>query len=238
MNSEIIMDALRSLEREYGAECYQDGGREYIRRLSSKLLGASDEDKECIFKFFLNEIEFNSNDYRSVALLAIVGMKASEVAPSLEKLYKKWRLLKDDYWNYTIVETMLLLKYNSSVYQSFFDYYISKDPDRAFPLVIYYCEIAPEQGITLLAQLCLIYVERKNDKDSLLKSKLSFLISYILEYQTFSFSTLVQKIISKNENRGNEFKQALIDELLDYGKRMKCEQQIRHEVEQLNSRRI
>ncbi|MCI1682498.1 MAG: hypothetical protein LKI39_08080 [Bacteroides sp.] len=238
MNSETIINVLRALEHEYGAERYKDGGREYIRRLSSKLLETTDEDKECLLKFFLNEIEFNYNNYRSVALLTIVGMKASEVAPALEKLYKKWRLLKDDYWNYTIVETMLLLKYNSSVYQSFFDYYISKDPDRAFPLVIYYCEIAPEQGITLLAQLCLIYVERKNDKDSLLKSKLSFLISYILEYHTFSFSTLVQKIISKNENRGNEFKQALIDELLDYGKRMQCEQQVKSEVELLNSRRI
>jgi hypothetical protein len=39
--------------------------------------------------------------------------------------------------------------------------------------------------------------------------------------------TLIQEITSMDKNKGNEFKQYLKNELLDYGKRMKCEQTVK-----------
>ena len=233
MNTDTIINILRSLECEYDANHYKDGGCEFIHQLSTKLSVTVEDDKESILKFFLNEIEFNNNNYRSIALKTTVEINAIELAPKLEELYKKWHLSKDDHWNYTLIEAMLQLKYRSSIYEDFIIYYSQKDPEKSFPLVLYYCDIAPEEGLVILSQTCLFFLQKESANWSLFKSKLTFLISHVLKNKTFSFLALIQKISSINKNEGNEFKKCLINELLDYGKRMRCEQMVRKEIEHI-----
>ena len=233
MNTDTIINILRAFEHEYNANHYKDGGGEFIHQLSSKLSVTVEDDKESILKFFLNEVEFNNNNYRSVALKTIVEINAIELAPKLEELYKKWHLSKDDHWNYTLVEAMLQLKYHSVIYEDFIIYYFQKDPDKGFPLVLYYCDIIPEAGLVILSQTCLSFLQKESASWSLFRSKLTFLISHVLINKTFSFLALIQKISSINKNEGNEFKKCLINELLDYGKRMRCEQMVRKEIEHI-----
>ena len=233
MNTDTIINILRSLECEYDANHYKDSGCEFIHQLSSKLSVTVEDDKESILKFFLNEVEFNNNNYHSVALKTIVEINAIKLAPKLEELYKKWHLSKDDHWNYTLIEAMLQLKYRSAIYEDFINYYFQKDPDKGFPLVLYYCDIIPEAGLVILSQTCLFFLQKESDGCSLLRSKLTFLISHVLKNKTFSFLELIQKISSINKNQGNEFKKCLINELFDYGKRMRCEQMVRKEIEHI-----
>ncbi len=50
--------------------------------------------------------------------------------------------------------------------------------------------------------------------------------------------TLIQEITSMDKNKGNEFKQYLKNELLDYGKRMKCEQTVKKRDRATNVKKI
>ena len=233
MNTDTIINILRAFEHEYNANHYKDGCGEFIHQLSSKLSVTVEDDKESILKFFLNEVEFNNNNYRSVALKTIVEINAIELAPKLEELYKKWHLSKDDHWNYTLIEAMLQLKYRSAIYEYFINYYFQKDPNKGFPLVLYYCDIVTEEGLVILSQTCLFFLQKESATRSLFRSKLTFLISHVLKNKTFSFLELIQKISSINKNQGNEFKKCLINELFDYGKRMRCEHMTRKEIKYL-----
>mgnify|MGYP001019023681 FL=1 len=128
---------------------------------------------------------------------------------------------------------MLQLKYHSVIYEDFIIYYFQKDPDKGFPLVLYYCDIVPEEGLVILSQTCLFFLQKESANWNLFKSKLTFLILHVLKNKTFSFLALIQKTSSINKNEGNEFKKCLINELLDYGKRMSCEQMVRKEIEHI-----
>ena len=84
--------------------------------------------------------------------------------------------------------------------EDFIIYYFQKDPDKGFPLVLYYCDIIPEAGLVILSQTCLFFLQKESDGCSLLRSKLTFLISHVLKNKTFSFLELIQKISSINKN--------------------------------------
>ena len=64
MNTDTIINIHRSLECEYDANHYKDSVCEFIHQLSTKLSVTVEDDKESILKLFLNEVEFNNNNYR------------------------------------------------------------------------------------------------------------------------------------------------------------------------------
>jgi hypothetical protein len=57
---------------------------------------------------------------------------------------------------------------------------------RIFPLTFYYCKIYPKEGLTLLSQNLLFFLQEKTEDWDFLKSKLNFLISCALENKILS----------------------------------------------------
>lgn len=108
MNDILIINIIEDYSRRYNNG---DGGREFVLQLSKKLLNTVDEDKKQVFNFFLNEIRYNNNGYREVAIVVIEQMKAKEIALDIERIYNDIASKMDDDWKLSIINSLMILQY-------------------------------------------------------------------------------------------------------------------------------
>lgn len=203
---------------------------EFIYRLAVKLINTEDDDRKCVIEFFLNQIELESSDHRSTALRTIEKMQAIELAPRLEEIYYKWHHVKSYNWNHGIVHLMIMLKYKTSVYASFFTEFKHKKPHECFFTAVLYSKIEPEKGVELLAEL--LYLEGELQTDDYFLARLGYLIR---NSAPTLLLTLVSKIAAVDKERGEKLRLIMIAKLKEYGVRMMREEKFRQVILDLSN---
>jgi|GEM_PF-3478390 len=230
ITNETIIKVLNQLEKEYSWDKYKDCGREFIYRLAVKLINTEDDDRKCVIEFFLNQIELESSDHRSTALRTIEKMQAIELAPRLEEIYYKWHHIRSFNWNDSLVFLMIMLKYKTSVYASFFTEFKHKEPQSCFYTAVLYSKIEPEKGLELLAEL--LYLEGELQTDDHFLSKLIYLIR---NSAPTLLLTLVSKIAAVDKERGEKLRLIMIAKLKEHSIRMMCEEKFRQVILDLSN---
>lgn len=237
MDTVDIINVLNRLEKDCGAARYKDGGLEYIRRLALKVLNTVDDEREQVLKFFFDEIEFNLNGYRSVALETLIEMKALALAPSLEEIYNRCYLVRDEHWCYSLIMAMLKLKYHAadSLYYRFIVGYIDKKPDHSFFILVLYCKVEPDRGLPLLANICLFYLRGGDpEMEDLLRSRMIFLFAHILEESVFSLLDVILQTASIDKDIASKLRQILLEELKNH-RDIDNNQRLQKEKEEIES---
>ena len=104
-------------------------------------------------------------------------MRASEIAPDIERIYEEAKSLKDESWKRSVIEALMKLRYivPKTLYSEYVSSYLSKYPDDAFFLLVQYCNVNPEEALPLLAGFYANALVGNIEIRSLLESRIGFL---------------------------------------------------------------
>jgi len=212
MKKQQIIEIINDTYLQYRE--YKDGGREFINKLSLKLLNTVEEDKNDVFNFFLNEIENDENGFMSIALSTIEEMKAIELGPFIIKIYEKNKFNKNDEWKYDVIITLLKIKYlqPQSIYYNFIKEYYIKYPDESYFILTIYCTVNLEEGLNFLSDFYSRYLLNDIEMQSFLESRIGFLVSYFLK-NSISLIEVLKKLIVKDINTAKHLKKILLNYL-------------------------
>jgi len=213
MKKSDIVNTIKDIENQF--ESYKDGGRAFIDYLAKRILNTVDEEKNEVFKFFLNEIKTNENGFCEIALLTIDEMGALELAPGIESIYNEMKHIKDDRWKHSVVETLMKLRYSKPklLYAEYVSSYIKKQPDGAFFLLVQYCNVDPEKALPLLSEFYVEYLFKNTEMQGFLESRIGFLVSYFLKNLNDYLPDLVKQTLAKNKKVGLHLKSLIVNHL-------------------------
>ncbi len=206
-----IANIIKNTEKQH--EYYKDGGITFIKHLSQKVLNTVDEDKVQVYNFFIKEIEQNKNGLFSIALQTVIELKLIELAPDIEKIFILNRNLKDDTWQYSIIEALLKLNYTvpKSLYYEFITNYLKNNPNKGYFILVQYCNVDPEKGLPLLADFFTKNLLKNSNMQSFLVSRIGFLVSYFIGNARNYISELNKMVLLKDKDTGKYLKKVLLD---------------------------
>ena len=213
MKKSDIVNTIKDIDKQF--KSYNDGGRSFIKYLAKRILNTVDEEKNEVFKFFLDEIKTNENGFDEVALQTIMKMGSLELAPSIERIYNEMRYLKDDRWKHSIVETLMKLRYSKPklLYAEYVTSYLNKEPDEVFYLLVQYCNVDPEKALPLLSGFYMEYLFKDTEMQRFLEIRTGFLVSYFVENPKDYFPDLVKQTLAKNKKVGLYLKNLIVNYL-------------------------
>jgi len=211
MKESSIIRIIDGISQHYKA--YKDGGRAFIKHLANKVLNSVVEDKGEVIKFFLNEIKTNENGYGEIALQTFVEMRASEIAPDIERIYEEAKSLKDESWKRSVIEALMKLRYivPKTLYSEYVSSYLSKYPDDAFFLLVQYCNVNPEEALPLLAGFYANALVGNIEIRSLLESRIGFLFSYFIDNPNDYLPDLIILTAKINREAGFQLRNLILE---------------------------
>lgn len=238
MTDSEIIDIIKSLEKE--CERYKDGGREFISRLAQKLNNTVDEEKEAVFGFFFKEIRNQVNSHFGYLALEVFSeMKATEVAPTLEKICREEYSAGNSKKKNFIIATMMELKYDKPVdlYAEYLKYYNDDVYERYWNVFFDYCKDDWSRSIPILSlyfadvlsfsTLSLFFLKKKVAKLCMVQ-RINHLSYYYFQNNDSYFLELVKQVALKNKKAAKALKKLLTEYLSkktskDYYTAEKCD---------------
>ena len=211
MKESEIINTIENIRHQF--KSYKDGGISFVEYLAQTLLNTVDEDKKDVFNFFLDEIKLDKYGFFSIAIQTIIEMKAEELSTQIEKIYNENRHLKDENWQYSIIVSLMKLKYTKSefLYSDFVNSYLEKQPNNAFFLLVQYCNVDPEKAIPLLSKFYIENWFRNEVMSTFLYSRIGFLVTSLIDDSNDNLSELVKLTYYKNNKIGLHLRNCILN---------------------------
>jgi len=194
---------------------YKDDGSEYIKKLSSKVANAYEDEKRDIINFFIVEIRTDQNKMGHLSLDIIEELKLKEVAPLICNIFKDVSAEKDFEWKWHTITTLMKLGYDQpkEVYNNYvIDYLINDKWHRGFLLLVLYGNVEKENSIVLLADYYHKNLSGGNEQmKTYLENSANLLISHFYKQDFDHILRLINMLYGINKEEGKWLQKTIMN---------------------------
>ena len=204
MNENIIIDEVNRLYKEH--EKYNDNDAEIIRKICSKINNTTQEERDFVIKFFINEIRTNKNNLRYLGFEVIEKLQLKEGASIIYSIYNETKNDIDYEFEWHIITTLMKLGYNENkeIYTNYINNYLIENKwGRSFLLLIWYGLVDTNNSLILLADYyCKRFIENGEYMPYLSNHNFDALLFHIHHNNIDYILNLIKMIYKKNEVAG------------------------------------
>lgn len=226
MDYTFITEKINELRQHFINE--KDGGRSFIAALSKELNHYDLNQRKQIIEFFIQELQYDKNGMRGLALPVLEDMEATEAAPFIYETYLYFLKDKDEKWEKEVITTLLKLRYKEpqEFYSYYIDKYFNKNPDNGyiFFLGILYCNVNPIKALDLLSDyFCKHLIVPNKEMVLFFENRMGFLFNYFIKNPVDYIPDLLKQTARKNKEAGLRLKEIMLyyfhsDLVKDYNK--------------------
>ena len=204
MNENIIIDLVNRLCKEH--EKYNDNGAEMVKIICSKINNTTQEERDYVINFFINEIRINKNNLRYLGFEVIEKLQLKEGAAIIYTIYNETKNGIDYEFEWHIITALMKLGYSEhkEIYTNYINNYLVDDKwGRSFLLLIWYGLVDTNNSLILLADYyCKRFVEQGKYMQYLSNHNFDALL-FGIHYNNFDYIlNLIKMIYKKNEVAG------------------------------------